>query len=180
MAQMITKEASLISWVERFYNSHPEYLQFVRRVACGKSNTISLRILDWLVTSYAKRHKVVIFHNQCAIHLHSEYKCFLASHSKKLFDAFRRRKRVHVSENGVVNQSPDEDEEPFLVSTVAQLVFFYWAYQRGIIEYAEKHVHSIEDDLRTYGAPPSPLLVHAKWRKEYKQLFILHKTNTLA
>ena len=148
---MVTKEASLINWVERFYNSHRPYLAFVRMVACGKSNTISLRILDWLVTSYAKRHQVVIFHNNAAVHLHSEYKCFLASHSKKLFDAFRRRKRVHVNEDGSVNRTPDENEEPYFVSTVAQLVFFYWAYQRGVIQYAEKHVHSIEDDLRTYG-----------------------------
>ena len=147
---MDAKEVSLINWVQRFYKENPEYLEFVRTVACGRADTISLRILDWLVTSYAKRHKVVIVHNQTAIHLHSEYKCFLASHSKRLFDAFRRRKRVHVAEDGTVDRDPDENNEPYFVSTVAQLVFFHWAHQRGVIKYAEENVHSIEDDLRSY------------------------------
>lgn len=150
---MNTKEETLVKWVQTFYQENQEYLEFVRSVACGRSNTISLRILDWLVTSYAKRHSVVIFHNGQAVHLHSNYKNFLASHSKRLFDAFRRRQRVSVDETGAVSTGLiDEDPEPYFVTTIAQLVFFQWAHSIGVIAYAENHVRDIEDDLRSYRA----------------------------
>jgi hypothetical protein len=147
---MNSKELTLLSRVQTFYTSHLEYLEFVRNIASGRSHTISLRILDWLVTSYAKRHCTVIIQGNDVIHLHSAYKNFLASHSKKLFDAFRRRHRVHVDMFGHVTINPPEDTEPYFVSTIAQLVFFHWAHTQGIIEYAEAHVHDIEDDLRSY------------------------------
>lgn len=155
---MNSKEETLVKWVQTFYKENPEYLEFVRSVACGRSNTISLRILDWLVTSYAKRHSVVIFHNGQAVHLHSNYKNFLASHSKRLFDAFRRRQRVSVDETGAITTVLIDDEtEPYFVTTIAQLVFFQWAHSIGVIAYAEEHVRHIEDDLRSYRVSSSDL-----------------------
>ena len=162
---VVSKEHSLLTNLQLFYQQHPEYLQFVQSVASGKNHTISLRILDWLCTSYAKRHNVVIYQKNHVVHLHTAYKAFLSSHSKKLFDAFRRRKRVHVTKSGDILTDEDAKERLLFVSTIAQLMFFYWCYDRDIITYAETNVNAIEMDLRSYvkdkQQDPSAVVVHS-------------------
>ena len=163
---MNSKEDSLIRNLQSFYQSHPSYLTFVQSVASGKNHTISLRILDWLCTSYAKRHNVVIFQKDRVLHLHTMYKAFLSSHSKKLFDAFRRRQRVQVTKSGLILSDATESEDTLFISTIAQLMFFFWCYERGIVEYAEENVNAIESDLRSYvkekQKEPSAMIVHSR------------------
>ena len=161
-----SKEQSLLINLQLFYQQNPEYLQFVQSVASGKNHTISLRILDWLVASFAKRHNVVIYQKDRVLHLHTAYKAFLSSHSKKLFDAFRRRKRVQVTKSGQILLDENENENVLFVSTIAQLMFFFWCFDRGIIAYAENNVNDIELDLRSYvkdkQKDPSAMIVHSK------------------
>lgn len=160
-----SKEQSLLSNLQMFYKQNPQYLQFVQTVASGKNHTISLRILDWLCTSYAKRHNVVIYQKDRVLHLHTAYKNFLSSHSKKLFDAFRRRKRVQVTTNGTILTDEEENENILFISTIAQLMFFYWCHDRDIIKYAEENVNAIELDLRSYVKEkqhdPAAMVIHS-------------------
>ena len=148
---MTSKEMLIIRSIEEFYDKNRDYLGVVKEITVGRNHTISLRILDWLVTSYARRHNTVIMHRERVTHLHTAYKLFLASHSKKLFDAFRRRKRVYVTESGKIKYG--EMEDPFMISTVAQLVFFAWSFEIGLLEFAQNHIRDIEDDLRRYRVP---------------------------
>lgn len=145
---MTSKERLIIKSVEKFYNQNREYLNLMKDITTGRNHTISLRILDWLVTSYARRHNAVILHKGTVTHIHTAYKLYLTSHSKKLFDAFRRRKRVHVTESGKIEDG--EISNPFMVTTVAQMVFFAWCFEIGLLEFAQNHIRDIEDDLRRY------------------------------
>ena len=147
---MTSKEKLIINTIEQFYEDHKDYLSLVREISTGRNNTVSLRILDWLVTNYARRRNTIIMHETKVIHLHTAYKLFLASHSKKLFDAFRRRNRIFVTDDGKIKY--DEIEDPFMVSTVAQLVFFAWCFEIGVLDFAKANIRDIEDDLRRYRA----------------------------
>jgi hypothetical protein len=145
---MSSREALLRGSMESFYSGNLPFLRYVSDITSGRNNTISLRILDWLVTSYAKRHNVVIMRRESIVHLHTSYKNFLSSHSKKMFDAFRRRQRVHIDEAGFI--SMQVPEEPFLVTTVGQLVFFHWCFFNGVIDYAMANIREIERDLKHF------------------------------
>lgn len=57
-----------------------------------------------------------------------------------------------VTKSGhILTDADDNETENILfVSTIAQLMFFFWCFDRGIIAYAENNVNDIELDLRSY------------------------------
>jgi len=124
----------------------PAMFALVRDVTARRTGRISLRVLDWLVTSYAKRHassllidgqRVVVFH---------EYKAMLKSYSKCHFDPFCRRGRIYVDTAArAVVHGPAGGS--VIETTTGQLNFFLWATTRGIIVYAGAHIDAIEKDL---------------------------------
>lgn len=88
----------------------------------------SLRTLDFFVTNFAVKHNVFLN----GVLIHSDYRAMLKAFSKKLFDPFCRRERI------VVTFRSDPQQRSFS-TTVAQLAFFRWAIQIGILEYVERH-----------------------------------------
>ena len=66
-------------------------------VAMTRSDSlISLRAGDWCVTNYAKRRSVVLFHEPSArwFAIHHEYRAWLKTWRRRLFDPFARRSRI--------------------------------------------------------------------------------------
>ena len=120
----------------------------------GKSN-VSLRIIDWFVTNYAKKHNVSyytehlidtreddkfikkIVNKQFIVYLN--YKSQLKAYSKKQFDPFCRRERISFFY--------DKDNE--LITTVGQLNFFRWAIENNVLEYINDNLKDIENDMNT-------------------------------
>ena len=66
-----------------------------------------------------------------------QYKSQLKAYSKKYFDPFCRRERLHFR---------DSAGRPF-ETTVGQLNFFRWALTHGVIDYGVAHGAAIEDDM---------------------------------
>ena len=66
-----------------------------------QKNVLSLRILDWLVTNYAKKHNIVytIEKNGSStnFNIYLDYKNQLRAYSKKYFDPFCRRERILIN-----------------------------------------------------------------------------------
>jgi len=107
-------------------------------ILSGKSN-ISLRIIDWFVTNYAKKNNIMVnVHNKSSIFIYLDYKSQLKAYSKKQFDPFCRRDRISFiyGENG-----------EGIETTVGQLNFFRWAIKTKIIEFIEKNIIDIEKDM---------------------------------
>eukprot|EP00798_Chlamydomonas_sp_ICE-L_P025492 gene25492-11148_t len=112
------------------------------------SSKISLRLIDWFVTNYAKTHNVVI-HSPIAslpLNVYRQYRMQLKAYSKQQFDPFRRRDRIlfhYGSEN--------------IETTVGQLNFFRWMIENRILEYVEEHEvltdASLTDDSPTDDPP---------------------------
>lgn len=128
------KHDVLLKSLEKYYDN-PAAFETFRQVVTGKTH-MSLRVLDWLVTNYAKKNNIVymtrVGDREVAFNLFLEYKSCLKAYSKRLLDPFCRRGRVLFK--GVE-------------TTCGQLNFFRWAITYGVLDYATKHHDTIEGDM---------------------------------
>ena len=103
---------------------------------------ISLRIIDWFVTNYAKKKNISYTIKKNAndveqLIVHSSYKSQLKAYSKKSFDPFSRRQRIlYKTKTGQI-----------MTTTIGQLNFFKWAIENNILSYIQQHLTEIEDDM---------------------------------
>lgn len=73
-----------------YYSDHDyQQLDKILPILNGTSS-ISLRIIDWFVTNYAKQHYVVYTLSDSRFKVYNDYKLKLKAYSKKRFDPFCR------------------------------------------------------------------------------------------
>lgn len=117
----------LIMSLQRFYGARSD-LDTIIPILKGEGDC-SLRLIDWFVTNYAKKYHVsYLLHGQ-EFSVYVNYKSQLKAFSKKLFDPFCRRERI-LFQCGT--------HEAF-ETTVGQLNFFRWAFEKEILEYIRAH-----------------------------------------
>lgn len=135
---MEDRSQKILTSLMKYYSDH-EKLNMMQQIisAQSSSNKVSLRLVDWLVTNYSKSHNVVYYVNKMPFNMHQSYKNMLRAYSKKLFDPFRRHKRVYL--NG--------DTQSVIETTVAQLTFFKWAIENDVLKYAYEHRKTIKEDM---------------------------------
>ena len=119
----------LLEKLMEYYNQN-ENLNKMLNIINGTSK-ISLRIVDWFATNFAKKN-YTIFNLD-------DYKLNLKAYSKKRFDPFCRWERITI---------PYKDNE-YIQTTIGQLNFFKWALQNGVIDYIEKNYTDIEKDMNS-------------------------------
>ena len=129
------KQELIVSSLQDFF-TNPGQLDVILPILQGKS-TISLRLIDWFVTNYAKKHNVSYILNLRQFLVYFHYKRELKAYSKRLFDPFCRRERIMFQVRG---------HEAF-VTTVGQLNFFRWALEKDIIPYIQSNLDAIEKDM---------------------------------
>ena len=132
------KQELIVMSLQGFYSARKD-LQEIMEYLQGTS-VISLRLIDWFVTNYAKRHSIGYILNSQEFMVYLSYKSQLKAYSKKLFDPFCRRERIMFSVTGV---------EPF-ITTVGKLNFFRWAIEKNIIEYLKKHREVVEAEMNSH------------------------------
>jgi hypothetical protein len=131
--------------VLRFYNENGgENMDLMLSVINGTTN-ISLRIMDWFVTNYSKKHYTVynIVGNGNGtgakrFKVYVDYKLKLRAYSKKRFDPFCRWERINV---------PHKNGTTYIETTLGQLNFFKWAIENEVIRYIEENYTAIETDM---------------------------------
>ena len=128
------KHEVLLRSLTKFYDAG-DNLPTLRSILNG-STRMSLRVLDWLVTNYAKKRNIVypttVNGRDVTFNMFLEYKSQLKAYSKRFFDPFCRRERVVF--HGIE-------------TTVGQLNFLKWAIQYGVIGYAKERHDDIEHDM---------------------------------
>lgn len=148
------KQDLLLVSLKQFYRSdaHKEMIVSIIK----QQTTISLRLLDWLVTNYAKHYNI---HFPCnnkrrTFSIWIDYKNQLKAYSKKQFDPFCRRNRIfYFTESDHTVPITKDEIEPYnqrndgFVTTVGQLNFFRWAISNHVIDYAFNHLSEIESDM---------------------------------
>jgi hypothetical protein len=146
-----SKQALLIIPITKYFSDR-RILN--RLITILKGEGVSLRLVDWFVTNYCKKYNVMYnvmdfrpsvpgmteaqrrsFDN--FIIVHTNYKGQLKAYSKRNFDPFCRRNRIRFY----------YEDNKYFITTVGQLNFFKWALECNIVDYVQKHMKEIEDDM---------------------------------
>jgi hypothetical protein len=142
------------------------------RIITGESK-ISLRIVDWFATNYAKKYYTLYVIDQTTdnvarrFKVYDDYKLKLKAYSKKRFDPGCRWDRISI---------PYRDDK-CIETTIGQLNFFKWALENKVIDYIEKNYETIEKDMnnRNSTSKRKELLLltdNSKTRKKREELSI--------
>lgn len=135
-----TQNDLLLQNLMEFYKDPANITQFIQTVS-GDIN-ISLRIIDWFVTNYAKKYYTIYEIAKLGsirFKVYNDYKLKLKAYSKKRFDPFCRWERIQIPYSDTQN----------IETTIGQLNFFKWAIEHDIIEYIRNHYVEIENDMNT-------------------------------
>jgi hypothetical protein len=144
-----TQNDLLLHKVLRFYHENEgENMDKMLAVINGTTN-ISLRIMDWFVTNYSKKHYTVYDLVGSAataaaatrpkrFKVYVDYKLKLRAYSKKRFDPFCRWDRINV---------PHKNGTTYIQTTLGQLNFFKWAIENEVLRYIHENYTAIETDM---------------------------------
>jgi hypothetical protein len=163
-----TQNELLLNNLMAFYKND-EYLTRMLKIITGDSK-ISLRIVDWFVTNYAKKNYTLytITDSNSQIRrfkVYFDYKLKLKAYSKSRFDPFCRWERISI---------PYKDGT-CIETTIGQLNFFKWAIENNIIEYIEENYETIEKDMNSRNSTSKRKEVvcdNTKTRKKREELSI--------
>tara|TARA_B100000287_G_scaffold357637_1_gene348994 strand:- start:1756 stop:2220 length:465 start_codon:yes stop_codon:yes gene_type:complete len=126
---------------------------------------ISLRIVDWFVTNYAKQ-KFTVYNLSEGVRfkVYTDYKLKLKAYSKRRFDPFCRWDRITIPYK----------EDKLIQTTIGQLNFFKWALENEIITYIKDNYNEIERDMNNRNSTSKKriTLTNSKTRKKREELSI--------
>jgi hypothetical protein len=111
------------------------------KIITGDSK-ISLRIVDWFSTNYAKKYYTLYeivepdgYSKRFKVY--DDYKLKLKAYRKVRFDPFCRWDRISIPYT----------TGKFIETTIGQLNFFKWALENQVLTYIEEHYADIEHDM---------------------------------
>ena len=146
-----TQDDLLLQNLMNFYDN-ADNMKTIQTIVNGESR-VSLRIIDWFVTNYAKKYDTEYIIRMrtgilkdliedCKFKVYHRYKLQLKAYSKKRFDSFCRWDRISIpcAQN-------EAGEECFMETTIGQLNFFKWAIENRILDYIERYYEDIEMDM---------------------------------
>ena len=134
-----TQNNLLLKNLLKFYEQGNN-LDTMLKIINGHSK-ISLRIIDWFATNYAKKFYTVytIQNTSRRFKVYVDYKLKLKAYSKKRFDPFCRWDRITI---------PYKDGT-FIQTTIGQLNFFKWAIENDVVHCIEENYQAIENDMNS-------------------------------
>ena len=163
-----TQNELLLNNLLDFYKIE-ENLTRMLKIITGESK-ISLRIVDWFATNYAKKYYTLYEINSSSndqvrrFKVYFDYKLKLKAYSKRRFDPFCRWDRISI---------PYKDGT-FIETTIGQLNFFKWALENRVINYIEENYETIEKDMnnRNSTSKRKETVDNSKTRKKREELSI--------
>lgn len=136
-------EALLMASLDTFYRK-PEHISALISIIDGRSR-VSLRLIDWFVTNYAKKNNTIIIqetkNGKEYFNVYINYRAQLKAFTKHLFDPFRRRERIMYM--------LDKDSKASIITTIGQMAFFRWAIENNIIAHLsiDENIAKVEKDI---------------------------------
>jgi hypothetical protein len=165
MSQTYSSQKTLLLNNLIAYYKENNNLDRMLKIINGDVN-ISLRIVDWFTTNYAKKYYTVYdLPNGNRFKVYTDYKLKLRSYSKRNFDPFCRWDRISIPYKG----------ETSLQTTLGQLNFFKWAFDNNVIDYIETNYAAIEKDMNNRNSTSKRKMVpdsNTKTRKKREELSI--------
>ena len=164
-----TQNDLLLTTLLEFYKKE-DNLNKILKIITGDTK-ISLRIVDWFATNYAKKnftlYNIKDFNgNERRFKVYVDYKLKLRSYAKRRFDPFCRWDRITI---------PYKDDK-CIQTTIGQLNFFKWAFENEVISYIESNYEDIERDMNcrnsTAKRKPTTNGLNQKTRKKREELSV--------
>lgn len=140
-----SKDDLLMESLTEFF-THKKNLNQMLPIVTKRAN-ISLRILDWFVTNYAKEQPVVYSFNDKIFNVYNSYKDQLTAYSKKRFDPFRRRCQKEDGEQIDVGIKFWYSQDKYIETTVGQLNFFKWAIEKNVLSYIVENLSDLVEKM---------------------------------
>ena len=136
------------------------------KIITGESK-ISLRIVDWFSTNYAKKYYTLIEDTEAnkRFKVYVDYKLKLKAYSKKRFDPFCRWDRISIPYK----------KDTCIETTIGQLNFFKWALENKVIDYIEENYEIIEKDMNNRNSTSKrkeQIVDNSKTRKKREELSV--------
>jgi hypothetical protein len=131
-----TKLSLLMKSLTLFYKDL-KYIKQIKDIV-DQNSVISLRILDWFITNYAKKYRTIIRFENKTIDVYQNYKLQLKSYSKAAFDPFCRKNKIIFYYT----------EEDYIETSCGQLCFFRWCFENNILDYVKENLGLIEQDMK--------------------------------
>ncbi len=173
-----TQNDLLLKNLMYFYNTNDQdgtynptnNLDKMLKIITGESK-ISLRIVDWFATNYAKKYYTLYVIEGGANNItrrfkvYDDYKLKLKAYSKKRFDPFCRWDRISIPYTFGKN----------IETTIGQLNFFKWALENRVINYIEENYETIEKDMNNRNSTSKrkeTVIDNSKTRKKREELSI--------
>jgi len=157
----------LLKNLMEFYKDESK-LSTMLKIITGESK-ISLRIVDWFATNYAKKYYTLysINNSDRRFKVYVDYKLKLKAYSKRRFDPFCRWDRINIPYKG----------ETHIETTIGQLNFFKWTLENGVIDYIDENYDAIEKDMNSRNSTSKRKElaldnVNSKTRKKREELSI--------
>jgi len=160
-----TQNDLLLKNLMDFYKDE-KMLKKMLSIITGESR-ISLRIVDWFATNYAKKYYTLYEYTDDMgankrFKVYIDYKLKLKAYSKRRFDPFCRWERISIP----------YIEDKCIETTIGQLNFFKWALENRVVDYIETNYEVIEKDMNTRNSTSR--------RKEETDVEVVPTTNTVS
>lgn len=163
-----TQNNLLLNNLMEFYKTG-DNMDRMLKIITGESK-ISLRIVDWFATNYAKKYYTLYSIDETEnnverrFKVYVDYKLKLKAYSKKRFDPFCRWDRISI---------PYKDNS-YIETTIGQLNFFKWALENEVVDFIDKNYDVIEKDMnnRNSTSKKKEIVDNSKTRKKREELSI--------
>ena len=145
---MISQQNWLLSELLIFYQNK-EYLEIVKKIVNREftvpssknenlsTKKVSIRIVNWFVTNYAKQHFTVYENTGERFFVWTRFRSAEDGYSKEMFDPYCRKDRIIIP----------YDDTTQIVTTIGQLNFFKWAIVNKVIDYIVANYDDITRDM---------------------------------
>ena len=160
-----TQNDLLLNNLMDFYKDE-KTLNRMLKIITGESK-ISLRIVDWFSTNYAKKYYTLIEDAEAnkRFKVYVDYKLKLKAYSKKRFDPFCRWDRISIPYK----------KDTCIETTIGQLNFFKWALENKVVDYIEENYELIEKDMNNRNSTSKKkeqIVDNSKTRKKREELSV--------
>ena len=163
-----TQNELLLNNLLEFYNTNDNSTRMLK-IITGESK-ISLRIIDWFATNYAKKNYTLYDitnsnGENIRFIVYFDYKLKLKAYSKKRFDPFCRWDRISIPYKN----------NTYIETTIGQLNFFKWAIENKVIDHIEENYDIIEKDMNSRNSTSKRKEINydnSKTRKKREELSI--------
>ena len=167
-ASYTTQNDLLLNNLMDFYKDE-KILNRMLKIITGESK-ISLRIVDWFSTNYAKKYYTIFnidgdSESGRRFKVYVDYKLKLKAYSKKRFDPFCRWDRISIPYK----------KDTCIETTIGQLNFFKWALENKVIDYIEENYEIIEKDMNNRNSTSKrkeQVVDNSKTRKKREELSV--------